>query len=78
MSETGQLTCTVHRGLCAYRQGDPERCDYCHRDWRTITERDIVSVRVGTAFDGKRGIYESRCETRAEHTAAHVAHDRTP
>lgn len=28
------VVCTRHRGLCAYRQGDPDRCDYCHTTWQ--------------------------------------------
>ena len=72
MIDPHRLTCTVHRGLCAYWQADPERCDYCHRSWRLITERDIFSVRVAAVVGGKELItYESRCETRSEHTAAH-------
>ena len=31
------IACTRHQGRCAYRQGDHERCDYCHADWLTIT-----------------------------------------
>jgi len=30
--------CALHigAGRCAYRQGDPDRCDYCHADWDAI------------------------------------------
>jgi hypothetical protein len=28
--------CDRHSGRCAYRQGDPERCDYCHASWVAV------------------------------------------
>jgi hypothetical protein len=31
--------CTRHRNLCAYRQGDPDRCDGCHASWSALTDR---------------------------------------
>ena len=29
--------CPHHRGTCAYRVGDPDRCDRCHAAWAVIT-----------------------------------------
>lgn len=25
--------CANHYGMCAYRDDDPERCEWCHRPW---------------------------------------------
>lgn len=30
------VECPHHRGTCAYRVGDPDRCDYCHASWAVV------------------------------------------
>lgn len=32
--------CALHKGGCAYRDDDPDRCPKCHRSWRVITGWD--------------------------------------
>jgi len=30
------VECPHHRGTCAYRVGDPDRCDFCHASWAVV------------------------------------------
>ena len=36
--------CPHHAGNCAYRVGDPDRCDRCHVDWATVRGKWHESV----------------------------------
>jgi len=52
-ARTEDRRCVHHRGQCAYRDDDPNRCPTCHRTWAKIATDD-PRLGGGTPADHNR------------------------
>lgn len=64
----GLRLCTQHRNLCAYRQGDPDRCDVCHADF--------VSIEVEWQDAGSREAHQAGHDVVVNRVARQRAKER--
>ena len=57
--------CAWHLGRCAYRVGDPDRCDACHRLYATITGHDGETVAEHALWHARRDLSRDRKRRKA-------------
>lgn len=58
-------SCPHHRGTCAYRVGDPDRCDFCHASWAVVDRWGEDRTAHVTAHTELRDKWAEKAATRA-------------